>query len=216
MSTLQQQIEKSFTSRARGELTDYDLAQLHQARAQELGKSLTEYYDSYEGARSLNHALKASHYEQQVENSCGDGFPGVDQVRDVHRTRKAFGNPADRQREFETPDVTRPSGAPTLNGGSIPWPVFDRAVELPMAARNCSRDEAISEIYRAEKRLKKNALAASNKPVNFGDGDDDKQAEVEEPWDKQVKALMAKHSVSYDAAASMLHKREKAAKGFQF
>jgi hypothetical protein len=141
----------------------------------------------------------------------------VDQVRDIRRMRKAFANPADAQRPFQTPNVTRPSDNPKLNDGAIPWPVFNRAVELLMEAKNCSRDAAISEIYRAEKRARysKNAPAASNNPVDHGG--EDKQAEVNDgPWDKQVKALMDKHGVSYDAAASMLHRREKVAKDFWF
>jgi hypothetical protein len=70
---------------------------------------------------------------------------------------KAFGNPATRQSAFETPSVARPSDEPRLNAGRIsgpePWDpaVFNRAVELLMRERNCSRDVAITEIHRAEK-----------------------------------------------------------------
>jgi hypothetical protein len=153
--SLQETIAKSFNLRAAGKISDFDLAIAHQRRAEELGKSLTEFYACPEGQRALQSALRASYYEKQVDSSVGNGFPGVDQARDIHKARKAFGNPASSQSEFANPDVTTPSEEPQISGGRIPWPeLFDRAVKLLMRARNCSRDAAITEIYRAEKRKK--------------------------------------------------------------
>jgi hypothetical protein len=54
MSLLQNTIEKSATLLAQGKISDFDLAIAHQRRAEELGKSLDEYYfKTAEGQRAL-------------------------------------------------------------------------------------------------------------------------------------------------------------------
>jgi len=64
--SLQETIGKSFGLRASGQLSDFDLGVMHQKRAAELGKSLSEYYASGKGQRALSAAVKSAYYEGQV------------------------------------------------------------------------------------------------------------------------------------------------------
>jgi hypothetical protein len=116
-------------------------------------------------------------------------------------------------------------------GNETPGPaVFDKAVELLMAARNCSRDAAITEIYRAEKLAKAFGNPASrqsefeNPDVTRKPGDteeldrgDTRVEDESEPKDLavRIKELMnGPEKLTYEQAISRLHIAEKMRKGF--
>lgn len=106
------------------------------------GVALQKFYATPHGAEMLNCGLRRNYEAVQRTNSLGAHVP----------LAKGYGNPtpawtatSERQSAFENPDVTRLDDSPR---------VFAEAVELLMKDRNISRDAAISEIYRAEKRRK--------------------------------------------------------------
>ena len=145
-----------------GQISQESFAKLQQRLAQEMfptnsmGVALSKFYATPHGAEMLNRGLRKNYADTQKLGALG-GYEPVG---------KAYGNPtpswtptSSRQSEFETPPHPMADETPHATG-EIAWPeawnkaVFDKAVELLMREKNCSRDAAITEIYRAEKRTK--------------------------------------------------------------
>jgi hypothetical protein len=78
--SLQEQIAKSYGPLARGEITDFDIAILHQRRAEELKMSIGKYYETREGAKALRDALRCSYYKMQCDIANGNGHPQWNEV----------------------------------------------------------------------------------------------------------------------------------------
>lgn len=145
---------------AKGEIDQLTLAKLEQRLAQEqfpgdtIGVAFRKWQSTPHGAEMLNAGLKKNDQTEQLR--------GALSATPASNLLKAFGNEASRQSEYENPDVTRSDNKSRLSDGEAAGPpgwdrdsaTFDKAVELLMKERNCSRDAAISEIYRAEKRRK--------------------------------------------------------------
>jgi hypothetical protein len=99
---LQQIIAKSFALRAEGKISDYTLAIAHQERAKELGIPLAKYYDSDEGKKALKAATSSAYFESQTLGSSGNGYPGLDEVRNEMRKARPkveMASPAERARK---------------------------------------------------------------------------------------------------------------------
>jgi hypothetical protein len=83
--SLQDQIAKSFTLRAQGALSDFDLGVLHQRRAAERGESLDQYYKSAEGQKALLDATRTAYYAMQSEGSLGNAHEPLNKARSKGR-----------------------------------------------------------------------------------------------------------------------------------
>ncbi|MGO8925130.1 MAG: hypothetical protein ACLQF4_19600 [Xanthobacteraceae bacterium] len=131
-----------------GQISQEAYAKLQERLAQEMfptdsmGVALAKFYATPHGAEMLNRGLRKSHADMQKAGALGAYEP----------VAKADGNPTPAwtptsagQSEYETPPHPMADDTPR---------VFEAAVELLMKERNCGRDAAISEIYRAEKRRK--------------------------------------------------------------
>ena len=140
----------------KGEIDQAAYAKLQERLAQEqfpndsIGVALSKFYSTPHGSAMLNRGLQKNREDMQRSIALSVTVP----------LSKAWGNPASRQSEYENPSVTKPSSEPAISAGEIAWPdawnakVFDKAVAFLMREKNVSRDAAITEIYRAEKRRK--------------------------------------------------------------
>jgi hypothetical protein len=164
--------KRAATAIARGEIDQNAFAKLQQRLAQEqfpsdsVGVALQKFYSTPHGAEMLYAGLKASHEARQLATALSASVPLGKMGGGAGHERAA--NPASRQSEYETPPAPRVDDTPRGTGDSsryappgwdgssaaVSQSAFDKAVELLMRDKNISRDAAITEIYRAEKRRK--------------------------------------------------------------
>jgi hypothetical protein len=71
--SLQETIGKSFDLRRTGKINKFDLARMHQRRADELGVPLHKYYETTEGRQARDEAISAENFERTLKTSNGDG-----------------------------------------------------------------------------------------------------------------------------------------------
>jgi hypothetical protein len=125
-------------------------AKLQQQLAQEqfpndkIGVALAKFYATPHGAEMLNAGLKLNREAVQRANALGAHVP----------LSKAWGNPASRQSEYETPPHPEADETPHATGEIAKPEPFEQKVERLMKEKNISRDAAITLIYRAEKVAK--------------------------------------------------------------
>jgi hypothetical protein len=135
---------------AKGEIDQQTYAKLQQRLAQEqfpndtIGVALSKFYATPHGAEMLNRGLRANYEAVQRATALGAYEP----------VAKAFGNPASRQSEYETPPHPEADETPHASGVDTDEPL-DQQIERLMKERNISRDAAISILHRKEK-LRKN------------------------------------------------------------
>jgi hypothetical protein len=128
--SLRETIQKSFELRARGQLSDFDLAIAHQRRAAELGKSLAQYYASDEGRAALNIGVATKRYSDQVSSAYGDGY----------RVAKGM---ADREEPYDkTPHVSRASADNDDADGQVARQIQGMVLQLMQKNPGLSADQA--------------------------------------------------------------------------
>jgi len=103
--SLQDTIAKSFSLRAEGKLSDFDLGVMHQKRAAERGETLDEYYKSAEGQLALQAATRSHYFQMQVETSLGNGHGPLNEAL---------------KRGADVPSVPRRPG-PATGGQDADW-----------------------------------------------------------------------------------------------
>jgi hypothetical protein len=167
--SLQEKIAKSFELRASGQLDDFSLAIMHQRRANELGKSLGEFYASNEGQTALQAALKSSYFEKQTEIAAGNGHEAFNEAMKRSPKRKkpgarttsgysaaADGDELDREdgstggqlRDSDNSGERNPMTGANLNGRAEAALVATKVAAH--MAKGDSYDVAISKIYREQ------------------------------------------------------------------
>ena len=107
------------------------------------GVALAKFYATPHGAEMLNRGLKKNYQVTQLRGALSNTAAA--------NILKAFGNPASRQSEYETPPHPEADEMPHATGEVAEPEPFDQKVERLMREKNISRDAAITLIYRAEK-----------------------------------------------------------------
>jgi hypothetical protein len=120
--------KRAATAIAKGEINQKVFAKLQERLAQEqfpndsVGVALAKFYATAHGAEMLNAGLKLNYEAVQRANALGAHVP----------LAKAFGNPASRQSEYETPPHPEADETPHATGEIAEPEPFEQKVERLM------------------------------------------------------------------------------------
>jgi hypothetical protein len=149
-------ISKSFELRARGKLSDADLAFEHQRMARELfpqsrslGEALQKFYDTPDGQRALKIATSTKFFEFQKDSSVGNGYEAVLKMNEDAELVKRE-QPKVRREQADTPNRDDDTDSEIEDADKVEEP-FGAAVKRLME-RGLNFDQAATVMVRKAAR----------------------------------------------------------------